>query len=56
MEVSDEGANSGEVVGVKGGRVRRSSRIDRWMCVGMIFGAKREAPKFGAVGVSTAFE
>ena len=56
MEVADKGANDGEVVGVEGGRVCRSSGIDWWMCVGMIFGAEREAPKFGAGGVSPAFE
>ena len=56
MEVVDKGANAGEVVDVEGGRVCRSSRIDWWMWVGMIFGAEREAPKFGAGGVSPAFE
>ena len=56
MEVAEESANAGEVVGVEGGRVCRSSGIDWWMCVGMIFGAEREAPNFGADGVSSAFE
>ena len=56
MEVADEGANAGDVVGVEGGRVCRSSGMDWWMCAGMIFGAQREAPKFGAGGVSPAFE
>ena len=55
MEVADECDNSGEVVGVEGGRVRRSSGMDWWMCVGMIFGAEREASKFGAGGVFPAF-
>ena len=56
VEVADEGANAGEVVDVEGGRVCRIIRIDRWICVGMIFGAEREAPKFGTGGVSPAFE
>ena len=56
MEVADESVNAGEVVGVKGGRVRRSSGIYWWMCVRMIFREERESPKFGAGGVSPAFE
>ena len=56
MEVADKGANAGEVLGVEGGRVRRSSGIDWWMCGGMIFRKEREAPKFGAGGVLPAFE
>ena len=56
VEVADEGANAGEVVGVEGGWIRRSSGIAWWMCVGMIFGAEREAPKFGAGGVLPSFE
>ena len=56
MEGADEGSNAGEVVGVEAGRVCSSSRIDWWICAGMIFGAEREAPKFGAGGVSPDFE
>ena len=56
MEVADEGANAGEVVGVEGNRGCRSSRMDWWMGDGMIFGAEREAPKFGAGGISPSFE
>ena len=56
MEVADEGANAGEVVGVEGNRIFRSSEIDWWMCVGMVFGAERVVPEFGAGGVLLAFE
>ena len=44
VEVAYEGANAGEVVGVEGSRVHRSSGMDWWMCVDMIFEAEREAP------------
>ena len=44
LEVADEGANSGEVVGVEVGRNRRVSRKDGWTGVGMMFGAERETP------------
>ena len=56
MEVAHEGANAGEVVGVEVSWVCRSSGMDWWMCVGIIFRAEREAPEFGAGGVSPAFE
>ena len=51
MEVADEGANAGEIVGVEGSWGRKSSGMDWWMGDGMIFGSEREAPKFGAGGV-----
>ena len=42
VEVADEGANAGEVVGVEGGRCRRVSGKDGCTGVGMIFGVERE--------------
>ena len=57
VEVADEGADDGEVVGVEGGRGHRVSRNDvGWMGVGMIFRAERETPQFGAGGVSPSLE
>ena len=44
VEVAEEGANAGEVMGVEGGWGRRFSGKDGWMSVGMIFGAERETP------------
>ena len=57
MKVADEGVNAGEVVGVDGSRGRRffGSELG-WMGVGIVFGAQREAPYFGAGGVSPALE
>ena len=56
MEVTDKGANAGEVVGIEGSRGCRSSGMDLWMSDGMIFGAEREAPKFDAGGLLPSFE
>ena len=45
MEVADEGADAGEVVGVEGSRGSRVIGNDvGWMGVEMIFGAERETP------------
>ena len=45
VEVGDEGADAGEVVGVEGGQGNRVSRNDVWWRgVGMIFRAERETP------------
>ena len=45
MEVADEGANAGEVVGFEGGWGSRVSRKDVWWTgVRMIFRADRETP------------
>ena len=43
-------------MGVEGRRVRKISRIDWWICIGMVFGVEREAPKFCAGEVLPAFE
>ena len=45
VEVADEGASDGEVMGVEGGRGHRVSGNDVWWTgIGMIFEAERETP------------
>ena len=45
MEVADEGADVGEVVGVEGSRGRRVCGNEvGWMGVGIVFEAQRKAP------------
>ena len=45
MEVADKGTGSGEVVGIEGIRACRVCGDEvGWMGVGIVFGAKREAP------------
>ena len=44
MEIADEGANAGKVVGIEGGWGSGPLGGNGWM----IFGAEREVPKFGS--------
>ena len=44
VDVADEGADAGEVVGVEGGRGRRVIGKYGWTGVGTIFGTERETP------------
>ena len=54
MEISDEGSNAGEVVGVEGSRDCRGFGLDGGD--GVVFGLEIEAPQLGTGGISPSFK